>query len=52
LYPEFQVPILISSETVFLAYVISIVPLLFAIVIPSWINATVDPDISMRGARA
>jgi ABC-type lipoprotein release transport system permease subunit len=52
LYPGFQVPVLISTETVFLAYVISIVPLLFAIVIPSWVNATVDPDISMRGARA
>lgn len=52
LYPAFPVPLLISAETVFLTYVISIVPLLFAIVIPSWLNATVDPDISMRGARA
>lgn len=52
LYPEFQVPIMISFETVFIIYVISVVPLLFAIVIPSWLNATVDPDISMRGARA
>ena len=52
LYPEFQVPIMISAQTIFLVYLISIVPLLFAIVIPSWINATVDPDIAMRGARA
>jgi len=37
---------------VLLAYAITIVPILFATVIPSWLNATVDPDIAMRGARA
>jgi ABC-type lipoprotein release transport system permease subunit len=52
LYPNFGVPIYISAQTVFLTYVITIVPLLFATVIPSWINATVDPDIAMRGAGA
>jgi len=52
LYPNFPVPIHISSQTVLLTYTITIIPLLFATVIPSWINATVDPDIAMRGARA
>ena len=52
LYPDFTVPVYISAETVFLTYVITVVPLLFATVIPSWRNATVDPDIAMRGARA
>ena len=52
LYPDFQVPVMISAQTVFLVYVIAVVPLLFAVVVPSWINATVDPDIAMRGARA
>jgi lipoprotein-releasing system permease protein len=52
LYPAFPVPFLISAQTVFLIYVISIVPILFATVVPSWLNATVDPDIAMRGARA
>jgi lipoprotein-releasing system permease protein len=52
LYPNFVVPIYISAQTVFLTYIITTVPLLFATVIPSWINATVDPDIAMRGAKA
>ncbi len=52
LYPSFTVPVYVSAETVLLTYVITIVPLLFATVIPSWLNATVDPDIAMRGARA
>ena len=52
LYPGFTVPILISAQTVLFTFAVTIVPLLFATVIPSWLNATVDPDISMRGARA
>lgn len=52
LYPSFTVPIYISFQTILLTYVITIVPLLFATVIPSWINATVDPDLAMRGASA
>jgi ABC-type lipoprotein release transport system permease subunit len=52
LYPNFAVPAFISAQTVFLTYAVTIVPLLFATVIPSWLNATVDPDIAMRGARA
>jgi len=46
LYPAFPVPF------IFLTYAITVIPVLFATVIPSWINATVDPDIAMRGARA
>ena len=52
LYPNFSVPVSISAQTILLTYAITIVPLLFATVIPSWLNATVDPDIAMRGARA
>ena len=52
LYPNFAVPTFISAQTILLTYVITIVPLLFATVIPSWLNATVDPDLAMRGARA
>jgi ABC-type lipoprotein release transport system permease subunit len=52
LYPSFQLPYFISLQTVLFCFTITIVPLLFATVIPSWINATVDPDISMRGSRA
>ncbi len=52
IYPGFQVPVHISAGTVLFAYAITIVPLLFATVIPAWLNATVDPDIAMRGAQA
>ncbi len=52
LYPSFPLPVYISVQTVLLTFAVTIVPLLFATVIPSWLNATVDPDIAMRGARA
>lgn len=52
LYPNFAVPVVISLSTVVFTFTVTIVPLLFATVIPSWLNATVDPDIAMRGARA
>jgi ABC-type antimicrobial peptide transport system permease subunit len=52
IYPSFQLPIFINPATVVFTFAVTIVPLLFATVIPSWLNATVDPDIAMRGARA
>jgi ABC-type antimicrobial peptide transport system permease subunit len=52
IYPSFQLPIFINPTTVIFTFAVTIVPLLFATVIPSWLNATVDPDIAMRGARA
>jgi ABC-type lipoprotein release transport system permease subunit len=52
LYPSFPVPVLISATTVLFTFAVTIIPLLFATVIPSWVNATVDPDIAMRGAGA
>ncbi len=52
LYPSFPLPVFISFQTVLFTFAVTIVPLLFATVIPSWLNATVDPDIAMRGARA
>jgi len=52
LYPAFPVPFMVSAQSIFLTYAITVIPVLFATVIPSWINATVDPHIAMRGARA
>lgn len=52
LYPSFPVPIFISMQAVLFTFAVTIIPLLFATVIPSWLNASVDPDISMRGASA
>jgi ABC-type lipoprotein release transport system permease subunit len=52
LYPNYAIPLYFNAQTILLIYAITIVPLLFATVIPSWLNATVDPDIAMRGAKA
>jgi len=52
LYPSFKAPFSISLQSILLTYTITVVPLIFTTVIPSWLNATVDPDIAMRGARA
>jgi ABC-type lipoprotein release transport system permease subunit len=52
LYPAFPVPFSVSPQSILLTYAITVIPVLFATVIPSWLNATVDPDIAMRGARA
>jgi lipoprotein-releasing system permease protein len=52
LYPGFAVPVFVSAQTVLFTFAVTIVPLMFATVIPSWLNATVDPDIAMRGAGA
>jgi ABC-type lipoprotein release transport system permease subunit len=52
LYPGFPVPVFVSAQTVLFTFAITVVPVLFATVIPSWLNATVDPDIAMRGAKA
>jgi ABC-type lipoprotein release transport system permease subunit len=52
LYPGFSVPVFISPQTLLFVFAVTIVPLLFATVVPSWLNATVDPDIAMRGVRA
>jgi len=52
LYPTFPVPYWVSPQSILLTYAITVIPVLFATVIPSWLNATVDPDIAMRGARA
>ncbi len=52
LYPNFTLPVFFSAQTILLVYAVTIIPLLFATVIPSWRNAIVDPDIAMRGAIA
>lgn len=52
LYPSFRTPFSISIQSILVTYAITVFPILFTTVIPSWLNATIDPDIAMRGARA
>jgi len=49
---EFKMPTHVSYESVFSTYAITVIPLLFATVVPAWINATTDPELAMRRATA
>jgi ABC-type lipoprotein release transport system permease subunit len=42
-------PLAISVPTIFTLYVVAIVPILVATVIPAWRNAITEPDIVLRG---
>jgi ABC-type lipoprotein release transport system permease subunit len=52
IYPSFKIPVYIDLSSVFLIFAVTLIPLLFSTVVPSWKNAIVDPDIAMRGAKA
>ncbi len=43
------IPLTISLSTIFTVYVVGLVPILVAAVIPSWRNAITEPDIVLRG---
>ncbi len=49
LYPEFELMPAVTFEDLILIFVISVVPFLAAIVVPSWRASTIDPDEAMRG---
>ena len=49
LYPEFELTPAVSFEDLMLIFVISVVPFLAAVVVPSWRASTIDPDEAMRG---
>ena len=42
-------PLSISAPTIFTLYVVSIVPILVATVVPAWRNAITEPDVVLRG---
>ena len=48
----FAVPIYISFATVVGIFAVTVLPLLFATIVPAWLNAITDPDIAMRRAAA
>jgi len=43
------IPLTISLSTIFTIYVVGLVPILVAAVVPSWKNAITEPDIVLRG---
>ncbi|MFW9844288.1 MAG: ABC transporter permease [Candidatus Thorarchaeota archaeon] len=43
------IPLAISLSTLFTVYIVGLVPILVASVIPSWRNAITEPDIVLRG---
>lgn len=42
-------PLAISGSTLFTLYVVAILPLLIATVVPAWRNAITEPDVVLRG---
>ncbi len=46
------IPIYISFATVIGIFAVTVLPLIFATVVPAWLNAITDPDIAMRRAAA
>jgi len=47
---EFKLPVVVSFESVFSIYAVTIIPLLITTVVPAWLNAITDPEIAMRRA--
>ena len=43
------IPLAVTLSTVFTVYVVGLVPILVASVVPSWRNAITEPDIVLRG---
>ena len=43
------IPLVASLSTIFTVYVVGVIPILVATVIPSWRNAITEPDIVLRG---
>ena len=49
---EFRLPVYVSFASVFAIYSVTVLPLLFATVVPAWLNAITDPELAMRRAAA
>ncbi|MHA1637368.1 MAG: ABC transporter permease [Candidatus Thorarchaeota archaeon] len=43
------IPLAISAATIFTVYVVALVPILIASIIPAWRNAITEPDVVLRG---
>ncbi|MFW9919074.1 MAG: ABC transporter permease [Candidatus Thorarchaeota archaeon] len=46
---NWEIPLAISAPVLFTVYVIAIVPILVASVVPAWKNAITEPDVVLRG---
>jgi len=49
---EFKMPTHMSYISIFSIYTVTVIPLLFATIVPAWLNAITDPDLAMRRATA
>ncbi len=43
------IPLAVSAQTIFTAYVVAITPVIVATVVPAWRNAITEPDTVLRG---
>ncbi len=46
---NWEIPLAISGPVLFIVYVVAIVPILVASVIPAWKNAITEPEVVLRG---
>ncbi len=49
LYPSFELMPALSLEDLLLIFMVSVVPFMAAVIVPSWRASTIDPDEAMRG---
>jgi len=49
IYPDFPIPVYLAPGSIFLIFCIAVFPLLFAMIIPSWLVGVMEPDEAIRG---
>jgi ABC-type antimicrobial peptide transport system permease subunit len=48
IYPDFPIPLHVDGATVFLIFILGLVPLLAGALVPIWKIGTLDPDQAIR----
>jgi len=49
IYPDFPIPVYLAPGSIFMIFCIAVFPLLFAMIIPSWLVGIMEPDEAIRG---
>ncbi len=49
IYPDFPIPVYLSVESMFMIFCISVLPLLFAMMVPAWLIGIMEADAAIRG---
>lgn len=49
IYPEFPIPVHIRVDSLVILFAVGTVPMLAAVVVPSWLTGITEPDTAIRG---